>query len=128
MFTTSTWYPHWGIRRYCGKLGYQAAESCLTPEQHTRWQAAKDADAAASVAAAHVVMPLALTYAPNMVPAPTLQPDGTTLYAGETTALAQEPLIDLLGPLADGSHTPAGYGGSQCSTAATIRDRSWPQE
>lgn len=62
-------------------------------------------------------MPLAhdITYAPNMVPLPALQSDGTTLYAGETTALVREPLIDLLGPFADGANSPVGYGGSQCS-------------
>ena len=58
-----------------------------------------------------------------MVFAPVLIPDGNTLYAGETTSLISEPLIDLLGPTADGTDDPAGYGGSQCSTAASI-----PQE
>ena len=62
-----------------------------------------------------------LTYAPNMVPAPVLLPDGNTLYAGETTSVISEPLIDLLGPTADGTDDPAGYGGSQCSTAASVR-------
>ena len=103
--------------------------SCHTPAQQSRLQVATDAAAAASLAAATATSPLApaLSYEPYMVPPPIQQPDGTTLYAGDTAAAVQEPLIDLQGPPASGTHSPAGYGGSQCSTAATM-GQIHPQE
>ena len=61
---------------------------------------------------------MALSFQPYMVPSPVLQADGATLYAGETTTVVQEPLIDLQAP-ADGHHSPTGFGGSQCSTTAS---------
>lgn len=39
---------------------------------------------------------------------------------GETTGLVTDPLIDLLGPIAAGTDDFVGYGGSQCSTAASV--------
>ena len=115
---TAAWYPHWGVRRFPGTLGYQALECCLTPDQQARLQAATDEANAINVAAAMPTPPMALSFQPYMVPSPVLQADGTTLYAGETTAVVQEPLIDLQAP-ADGHHSPVGFGGSQCSTTAS---------
>ena len=113
--------PHWGVRRWPGTLGYQASVGCLTPAQQSRLQEATDAAAAASLAAATAILPLApaLAYEPHMVPPPVQLPDGTTLYAGETTVIAQEPLIDLqLPPLA-----PTALRGTAAANVAQLPPR-----
>ena len=48
---TAAWYPHWGIRRFPGTLGYQATECCRTPDQQARLQAATDEANAINAAA-----------------------------------------------------------------------------
>lgn len=108
----SRWFGHWGIRRFPGPVGYQGAsgeDGCLTDAQAAQLAAAIDAayngaqppPLALTAPPQEAAPPAALAYHPQMLPAPQLQADGTTVYAGETTAIPQEPLIDLqsCGPL-----------------------------
>ena len=47
--------------------------------------------------------PAPLVYAPQILPAPVTLADGTTHYAGETTAFITDPMVLAPSPTADGT-------------------------
>ena len=71
------WYSHWGARRFEGKLWKQAATLYLSPEETAFLQ-----NAFLPMANPPAVLAMPIAYAPQVIPAPAILADGTTLYAG----------------------------------------------
>ena len=87
-FPTAVWYAHWGVRRFKGELGYQAAYRQLTPEEQAYMCSVLQPLAhpqaingvtqqAAGLQPLAMPQALEMAYSPQVVPAPVLLPMGT---------------------------------------------------